>query len=130
MLIASANNSLVGDVQELVAHEVEAKNTCTLRSPLLLSHINDLSAIDVIFRGNTVVTKTIELAMRYYGRQFLEASIGPVLRRIYSSKLSIETDPRFNTKGAKDIEKNNEQLYNWCQEVWNDIYATRGQCPE
>jgi len=68
--------------------------------------------------------------MAWYGRGFLEASIGPVIRRLYGERVAIEIDPvRSTAKSAKDIERNVDQLVFWCQEVWNSIYSTRGECP-
>lgn len=67
--------------------------------------------------------------MNWYGKAFLEASIGPVIRRLISEKVAIEVDPMRTTKGAKDVEKNVELLIYWCQEFWKQIYSVREECP-
>ncbi|EPQ60641.1 Rho GTPase activation protein [Gloeophyllum trabeum ATCC 11539] len=106
---------------------------------VLLDHIFELADREVdgtphshntLFRGNTVLTKTMEMSMAWYGKGFLEASIGPVIRRLYAERITIEIDPaRSQGRSAKDIERNVDQLVYWCQEVWGNIYSMRGECP-
>jgi len=67
--------------------------------------------------------------MIWYGRGFLEASIGNVLRRLCSEKITIEVDPVRSGKSAKDLERNVDQLIYWCREFWNQIYSVRSECP-
>lgn len=68
--------------------------------------------------------------MSWYGRAFLDASIGNVLRRLCAEKVAIEVDPLRSKKGAKDVERNVEQLVYWCGEFWNQIYSVRNECPK
>ena len=68
--------------------------------------------------------------MSFYGKAFLEASVGNVLRRLCSEKVAIEVDPSRSGKSLKDIERNVETLIYWCQEFWKQIYSVRSKCPE
>ena len=68
--------------------------------------------------------------MGWYGKAFLESSIGGVLRRLCAEKVAIEVDPIKSAKGTKDIEKNVDQLVYWCQEFWTQIYSVREECPK
>ncbi|KAG1757575.1 Rho GTPase activation protein [Suillus lakei] len=113
MCIAIAKNVLVEHITEYADREVDGTPS---------SH-------NTIFRGNTTFTKTMELAMAFYGKAFLESSIGSIIRRICSEKIAIEVDPVRSGKGAKEVERGVDQLIHWSQEVWNQIYAVRGQCP-
>ena len=72
----------------------------------------------------------MELAMTWYGKNFLDASIGPVLRRLCAEKVAIEVDPMRSRKGTKDVERNVDLLIHWCQEFWNQIYSVRNECPK
>jgi hypothetical protein len=92
--------------------------------------IEPVSAHQTLFRGNTVLTKVMELCMTWYGKAFLEASIGPVLRRLCAEKIAIEVDPVRSGKGQKDVERNVELLIHWCQEFWKQIYSVRMECPQ
>ena len=67
--------------------------------------------------------------MAWYGKEFLEASIGGVLRRLCVEKVAIEVDPLRSGKNSKDVERNVEQLIYWCKEFWNQIYSVRSHCP-
>ena len=68
--------------------------------------------------------------MSWFGKPFLEASIGNVLRRLCTEKIAIEVDPVRSGKGAKAVERNVERLIYWCQEFWNQIYSVRTACPK
>ncbi|THH16896.1 hypothetical protein EW146_g3826 [Bondarzewia mesenterica] len=111
--VAIAKNILIQNVFELADHEVDGTPT---------SH-------NTLFRGNTVFTKTVELLMAWYGKNFLEASIGDTIRRICADNIAIEVDPVRNGKGSKDIERNVDLLVHWCQQIWNQIYSVRSECP-
>ena len=72
----------------------------------------------------------MELCMTWYGKAFLEASIGSVLRRLCAEKVAIEVDPFRSGKSTKDVERNVDQLIYWCQEFWTQIYSVRADCPQ
>ncbi|TFK41156.1 Rho GTPase activation protein [Crucibulum laeve] len=114
MSIAIARDVLVEQVQVFASREVE----------------NSSSSHRTLFRGNSILTKVMESCMALYGKAFLEASIGNVLRRLCAEKISIEVDPARSGKNSKDLERNVEQLIYWCQEFWNQIYSTRAECPQ
>ncbi|KAF8216242.1 Rho GTPase activation protein [Mycena galopus ATCC 62051] len=97
--IAVAHNNLIEQVQDIAMREVDGTPS---------SH-------QTLFRGNTIFTKVMELCMNWYGKAFLEASIGSVLRRLCAEKVGIE--------------KNLDLLIYWCQEFWNQIYSVRTECP-
>jgi hypothetical protein len=88
------------------------------------------SAHHTLFRGNTMLTKTIESLMAWYGKAFLEASVGATIRRLCLENVSIEVDPLRNPKGPKDVERNVDLLVYWCREIWEQIYSVRHQCPK
>ncbi|KAF9481431.1 GTPase activating protein [Pholiota conissans] len=113
MSIAVATNVVIEQIQDYASREVE----------------NSATSLQTLFRGNTTLTKTVELCMAWYGKAFLEASIGSVLRRLCAEKIAIEVDPMRSGKGTKDVERNVEQLIYWCNEFWNQIYSVRSECP-
>lgn len=103
--IAVANKTLVEYICALADREVDGSPT---------NH-------NTLFRGNTTLTKTIELFMAWYGKAFLEASVGNVIRRICTEKVSIEVDPSRSGKNSRDIERNVDLLLHWSSEFWNSI---------
>lgn len=76
---------------------------------------------------NTI--QTIELFMAWYGKPFLESSVGSVIRRICVERVSIEVDPSKTSTPTQDLDKNVDILVNWCQEMWDSIYRARSECP-
>ncbi|KAF5370234.1 hypothetical protein D9615_010078 [Tricholomella constricta] len=114
MSVAIARNVLIEQVQELASREVDGTPS---------SH-------QTLFRGNTTLTKVMESCMAVYGKAFLEASIGGVLRRLCAERVSIEVDPLRSGKSTKDLERNVDLLIYWCQEFWNQIYSVRAECPQ
>lgn len=131
MSIAIANNTIVEQIQQYVSREVENSPTCGAQSFWFTPHPDHfLPAHQTLFRGNTRLTKIVELSMSWYGKSFLEASVGSVLRRLCAEKVSIEIDPVRRGRGQKDAEKNVEQLVYWCREFWNQIYSVRADCPK
>ncbi|KAI9512585.1 Rho GTPase activation protein, partial [Russula earlei] len=113
ILIAIAQDTLLPNVYELADREVDGTS----------SH-------HTLFRGNTALTKTIESLIGWYGKSFLEASVGVTIRRICLDGVSIEVDPLRNAKGPKDVERNVDLLVFWCGEIWEQIYSVRQQCPD
>ena len=131
MSIAVANNVVIEHVRDYAAREIA--NTSLCKNNYLSVTLTFLTIIEVqqtLFRGNTTLTKTVELYMSWFGKPFLEASIGNVLRRLLTEKIAIEVDPMRSGKGAKAVERNVERLIYWCQEFWNQIYSVRSACPK
>ncbi|PFH54476.1 hypothetical protein AMATHDRAFT_54 [Amanita thiersii Skay4041] len=115
--IASANGSLVEQVQEYAEREME-------RTPF---------SQETLFRGNTTLTRTMETCMVWYGKAFLEASVGNIIRKICDDGVEIHLER--TGKGGKDMEKNVDMkqlrhLLDLCKEIWGQIYSVRAECPE
>ncbi|KAG7099214.1 hypothetical protein E1B28_001081 [Marasmius oreades] len=113
MSMAVAENKLIEQVQTLADREVDGS----------------VSSHQTLFRGNNPLTRIAEQTMAWYGMEFLETSIGSVLRRLISEKVSIEVDPMRSGKSQKDIERNVELLISWCRKIWTQIFTSRQACP-
>lgn len=85
----------------------------------------------ILFRGNTLLTKSVELYLRTVGVDFLESSIGDVIRQICKEKVEIEIDPsRLQAIGReRTLAENVQDLESWTRAVWDAIYNNRHQCP-
>lgn len=92
----------------------------------------DLNSAAILFRGNSVLTKSIELYLRLIGTEYLDVSIGEPIRRLCASKVDIEIDPSKMKPGLKDNElaSNINELREWTTNVWNAIYDARERCPK
>ncbi|KAK9895718.1 hypothetical protein P389DRAFT_68010 [Cystobasidium minutum MCA 4210] len=81
-----------------------------------------------LFRGNTLLTKTIEMHMRLVGSDFLDNTVGNVLRKLCEERVAIEIDPsRLDSKDS--LTENIETLERWCEIIWSSIYNSRHSCP-
>jgi hypothetical protein len=128
--IAVAKDILLSNVFEMADREVDGTPSSECTRPFdVYVVIHGQSAHRTLFRGNTVLTKTIESLMGWYGKNFLEASVGLTIRRLCLENVSIEVDPLRNPKGPKDVERNVDLLVFWCREIWEQIYSMRQQCP-
>ncbi|GAA5850625.1 hypothetical protein JCM8547_001934 [Rhodosporidiobolus lusitaniae] len=85
----------------------------------------------ILFRGNTILTKSVELYLRLIGAEYLDASIGEPIRRICAEKVEIEIDPMKMKSGwkEKELQANIHALHDWTLTVWNSIYDAREKCP-
>jgi hypothetical protein len=130
--VAIAKDILLSNVFEIADREVDGTPSCESTVPLDGDNVrtNGRSAHHTLFRSNTVLTKTIESLMAWYGKAFLEASVGTTIRRLCLENVSIEVDPLRNAKGPKDVERNIDLLVYWCREIWEQIYSVRQQCPK
>lgn len=81
-----------------------------------------------LFRGNTLLTKTVELHMRFVGSDYLDKTVGQVLRDLCEQRVIIEIDPaRLDHKD--DLSENLQALEKWCDTIWSSIYNNRHSCP-
>ena len=76
------------------------------------------------------MTKTMENAMIFFGKDWLEASVGRVIRQMCQEHVTIEVDPSKTSRGVKDVDHNVKLLSHWCEEFWKQIYAVRDECPK
>ena len=85
----------------------------------------------ILFRGNTILTKSVELYMRLIGTEYLDASVGNVIRKLCADKVEVEIDPSRMKPGFKDkeLQHNVHSLHDWTLAVWNAIYDAREKCP-
>ena len=91
--------------------------------------VDNLPNPNTLFRGNSIFTKTVEQIMSFFGRPWLEASVGPSIHELVVDRVELETDPARNQKGAKDVENSIRQLPIWCKKFWDRIYDNRELCP-
>ncbi|GAM25578.1 hypothetical protein SAMD00019534_087530 [Acytostelium subglobosum LB1] len=84
---------------------------------------------DIIFRGNSLATKSVDLYMKLIGLPYLASTIGPLIKKIYVSKKSCEIDPTKLEKG-EDIKKNCRNLLSFVKKMASAIMGSAERCPE
>ncbi|KAF2726310.1 hypothetical protein K431DRAFT_280343 [Polychaeton citri CBS 116435] len=97
---------------------------------LLVRDLNKNAALEanLLFRGNTLLTKSLDSHMRRVGKVYLEDTLGSKLREINEKDPDCEVDPN-RAGSAYEVERNWKRLLNLTQQVWNAISASRHKCP-
>lgn len=84
---------------------------------------------NLLFRGNSLLTKALDLHMRRLGKEYLEETIGERLRIIDESDPECEVDPS-RVHRSDDLERNWRTLITLTTGVWKSIAASSSRCPD
>jgi len=84
---------------------------------------------NIIFRGNSMATKTIDQYMKMIGYQYLNNTIGRIINQVYLSKDSCEVDPTKVEKND-DIKKHWKKLLAYVCSIWDAIKNSADSCPK
>ncbi|KAF9888366.1 hypothetical protein FE257_008799 [Aspergillus nanangensis] len=83
---------------------------------------------NLLFRGNSILTKALDFHMRRLGKEYLEETIGERLRDIDESDPECEVDPS-RVPRADDLERNWRNLVSLTTSVWRSIAGSASRCP-
>lgn len=83
---------------------------------------------NLLFRGNSLVTKALDAHMRRLGRQYLEDVLGEKLRKIIERDPDCEVDP-IRLRSPDKLEKNWATLIHLTDQIWRSIYVSASDCP-
>lgn len=83
---------------------------------------------NLLFRGNSLLTKVLDLHMRRLGKEYLEETIGERLREIDESDPECEVDPA-RVPRSEDLDRNWRNLQNLTTGVWKSIAMSSSRCP-
>ncbi|XP_030372305.1 GTPase-activating protein isoform X2 [Scaptodrosophila lebanonensis] len=92
------------------------------------SEISNLTDPTTIFRGNTLVSKMMEEAMRLSGLHYLHQTLRPVLSQIVAEKKPCEIDPSKVNRSA--IDTNLHNLQDYVERVFEAITKSAERCPK
>ncbi|KAK2747025.1 hypothetical protein FQN55_005294 [Onygenales sp. PD_40] len=84
--------------------------------------------VNLLFRGNSLLTKALDLHMRRLGQEFLEETIGSQIRDIDESDPDCEIDPN-RVQRPEDLERNWRNLIILTSSVWTSIAGSASRCP-
>ncbi|KAJ6183204.1 hypothetical protein N7485_001846 [Penicillium canescens] len=83
---------------------------------------------NLLFRGNSLLTKALDLHMRRLGKQYLDDTIAERLRDIDESDPECEVDPS-RVPRHEDLERNWRNLTALTTSVWKSIAGSASRCP-
>lgn len=90
--------------------------------------ISKLTDPTTIFRGNTLVSKMMDEAMRLSGSHYLHATLQPIIELILSERKPCEIDPT-RVKDATTVETNLVNLQEYVGKVFAAIMSSAVHCP-
>ncbi|KAF2416963.1 hypothetical protein EJ08DRAFT_97320 [Tothia fuscella] len=83
---------------------------------------------NLLFRGNTLLTKSLDLHMKRLGKEYLEEVLGDKLKEIADKDPDCEVDPN-RVGNLNDLDRNWRKLIAWTSECWKCIYSSAMKCP-
>ncbi|KAJ3029808.1 UNVERIFIED_CONTAM: Ras GTPase-activating protein 1 [Siphonaria sp. JEL0065] len=93
------------------------------------NEINATNDPHIIFRGNSLGTKAMDILMSAIGMDYLHTTLGSLIKVIYESKESCEVDP-LRVESPEALKKNMKRLLDYVQVVWNAILDSADKCPQ
>ncbi|KAK3112535.1 GTPase activating factor [Teratosphaeriaceae sp. CCFEE 6253] len=110
------------------SHEVHSAHNSDRE--LIVRDMNKNATVEanLLFRGNTLLTKSLDTHMRRVGKEYLEESLGAKIREINEKDPECEVDPN-RVNSAHDLDRNWRRLIGFTSEVWKSIAAMRKKCP-
>ncbi|XP_068141976.1 GTPase-activating protein [Drosophila tropicalis] len=91
--------------------------------------ISNLTDPTTIFRGNTLVSKMMDEAMRLSGLHYLHQTLRPVLSQIVAEKKPCEIDPT-KVKDRSAVDSNLHNLKDYVERVFEAITKSAERCPK
>ncbi|KXT05694.1 hypothetical protein AC578_5635 [Pseudocercospora eumusae] len=97
---------------------------------LIVRDLNKNATLEanLLFRGNTLLTKSLDSHMRRVGKEYLEESLSAKMLEINEKDLDCEVDPN-RVSSPQDVDRNWRRLLLFTQEVWKGIIANKQRCP-
>ena len=83
---------------------------------------------NLLFRGNSLLTKSLDFHMRRLGKEYLEETLGERIRDIDESDPDCEVDPN-RVRSREDLQRNWRNLIALTESVWISIKASPSRCP-
>ncbi|KAL1981804.1 hypothetical protein VTN96DRAFT_2142 [Rasamsonia emersonii] len=83
---------------------------------------------NLLFRGNSLLTKALDMHMRRLGKEYLEETIGERLRDVDESDPDCEVDP-VRVHRSDDLERNWRNLISLTSLFWKSISSSASRCP-
>lgn len=97
---------------------------------LIVRDLNKTATLEanLLFRGNTLLTKSLDTHMRRVGKEYLEDTLSAKIKEINNKDPNCEVDPN-RVENPQDLERNWRRLMLYTQEVWKAIVTAKAKCP-
>ena len=91
-----------------------------LATTLAVQEVQATDTRAILFRGNSLATKVVDLFMKEFGEHYLRSTLRACVEAIYAEKGSCEVDPTKIDK-IGDLQANRERLVGHVQACWRVI---------
>ena len=97
---------------------------------MFLRDLNKSATVEanLLFRGNSLLTKALDLHMRRLGKEYLEDTLCEKMRDIDESDPDCEVDPN-KVQNPEDLKRNWRNLIALTENVWRSISTSASRCP-
>ena len=83
---------------------------------------------NILFRGNSLLTKALDAHMKRLGRDYLKETLGAHLKRIVAEDIYCEVDP-VRVDSPEIVERNWKVLLSLTRTMWQSIFTSAARCP-
>ncbi|KAJ9073241.1 hypothetical protein DSO57_1018689 [Entomophthora muscae] len=83
---------------------------------------------NILFRGNSILTKAIDAYMKMVGLQYVDSTIGNIVREVCKRKVSCEVDGSKLNK-PEDVKGQWKTLFSYADQLFQAIQNSKNQCP-
>ena len=84
---------------------------------------------NLLFRGNTLLTKALDFHMKRLGKEYLEDTLCEKLKEISEKDPDCEVDPN-RVHSQHELDRNWRRLINLTEDLWTAIYNSVSRCPQ
>ena len=97
---------------------------------LFLRDLGKSAALEanLLFRGNTLLTRALDMHMKRVGKEYLEETLMDSLRHINNANMDCEVDPN-KIVNISDLEKHWQCLLLAIDQIWQSIAGSAFRCP-
>lgn len=88
----------------------------------------ELNSVNTLFRGNSIASKAVDVYLKLTGYNYLNDTIGDIIRDIVDSRTGIEVDPS-RLSNSDDVAKQSQKLLALVQQIWTAICRSAPYCP-
>lgn len=110
-----------------IAHKLQI--TKNYLNDLILSEILDLEDTSLIFRGNSLATKSMESYMKLVGEGYLKHTLCDIVRSIIETNYDLEIDPSKVTN-QNSLQANREELIQILHLVCGRVFNSCNRFPK
>lgn len=83
---------------------------------------------NLLFRGNSLLTKALDLHMRRLGKEYLEETLSEKIQEIAESDPDCEVDPN-RLQNPDHLQSNWQNLISLTESVWQAVFVSASRCP-